>query len=210
MGFFSRQKKQSTAGKRKSQILTPARPRVLSDLGKMENAGWMRIFSMPKIFGIDRCWMPGLNLIEASKNLGAEMRNGIHRIHRHQKGLDANFRGTSWPAAMWRARVVLNFQGKAERLSQRLTKSQPRVLNRSNTSTKKAQPYLSLFMKKWRSNHFSVISVTLFIKFKVLERSLWWSAGQDFEYSRRTLLKNDEKWWSNHFSILAVAVFINF
>ena len=30
MGFFSRQKKQSTAGKRKSQILTPTRPRVLS------------------------------------------------------------------------------------------------------------------------------------------------------------------------------------
>ena len=41
---------------------------------------------------------------------------------------------------MWRARVVLNFQGNAERLSQRLTKSQPRALNRSNTSTKGAQP----------------------------------------------------------------------
>ena len=30
-----------------------------------------------------------LNLIEASKNLDAEMRNGIHRIHRHRKGRDA-------------------------------------------------------------------------------------------------------------------------
>ena len=67
---------------------------LTADLGKMENAGWMRIFSMPKIFGIDRCWIPRLNLIEASKNLGAEMRNGIHRIHRHRKGLDASFGGT--------------------------------------------------------------------------------------------------------------------
>ena len=32
-----------------------------------------------------------LNLIEASKNLDAEMRNGIHRIHRHRKDLDASF-----------------------------------------------------------------------------------------------------------------------
>ena len=45
-----------------------------------------------------------------------------------------------WPATMWRARVVLNFQGNAERLSQRLTESQPRALNRSNKSTKRAQP----------------------------------------------------------------------
>ena len=46
-----------------------------------------------------------------------------------------------WPAAMWRARVVLNFQGNAERLSQRSTKFKPRALNRSNASTKRAQPY---------------------------------------------------------------------
>ena len=63
-----------------------------------------------------------------------------HRFHRKRVRLD--FRCQFWgePAAMWCARVVLNFQGKAERLSQRLTKSQPRALNRSNTSTKRVQP----------------------------------------------------------------------
>ena len=43
-------------------------------------------------------------------------------------------------AAMWCAWVVLNFQGKPERSSQRLTKYRPRALNRSNKSTRKTQP----------------------------------------------------------------------
>ena len=43
-------------------------------------------------------------------------------------------------AAMCCARVVLNFQGKAMRSSQRLTKYQPRALNRSNKSTNTPQP----------------------------------------------------------------------
>ena len=43
-------------------------------------------------------------------------------------------------AAMWCARVVLNFQGKPMRSSQRLTKYQPRALNRSNKSTRTTQP----------------------------------------------------------------------
>ena len=76
------------------------------------------------------------------------------------------------PAAMWRVRVVLNFQGNAERLSQRLTKSQLRALNRSNTSTKRAQPHsadhqrdrpgtlnlikrLTEIIEKWFDHHFS-------------------------------------------------------
>ena len=48
--------------------------------------------------------------------------------------------GLGEAATMWGARVVPNFQGKAVRSSQRLTKSQPRALNRSNKSTNTAQP----------------------------------------------------------------------
>ena len=69
-------------------------------------------------------------------------KNAIESISsRHRKGFRWLF-GTvlGEVAAMWGARVVLNFQGKAMRSSQRLTKYQPRAVNRSNKSTNTAQP----------------------------------------------------------------------
>ena len=69
-------------------------------------------------------------------------KNAIESISsRHREGFRWLF-GTvlGKVAAMWGARVVLNFQGKAMRSSQRLTKYQPRALNRSNQSISTAQP----------------------------------------------------------------------